>query len=149
MPGNPVEGIAYLLQYFLWLRKYMKIPFSGSEGIITDFKIPDKIGIGDVSEVSAVYKGSIKSGYFSLMIEDHTGVKQSFVDYNSVKHIVVDSGKKIQTGRLDLLNCEYESKWKFTPLYPLYVGYAKAVVQIFEGSSVFPLAIKEKDIHLY
>lgn len=149
MPGSPFEMMAHLVEYFIAVRKIMKTPFDGSEGNITDFRIPPRIRIGDWCEVSAIYKGSVKSGYFSLMIEDRTGVKQRFNDNNTVRDISLGSGKKIVSGTIDISNDRYESKWRFMPSRPLYSGYAKAVLHIFEGTNVYPLAIHEKDIHLY
>lgn len=148
MPGSPFEMIAHLVEHFIAVRKIMKRPFDGSSGIITEFRIPSKIRIGDWSEVSVVYEGSVISGYFSLMIEDRTGVKQWFTDNNGVAHILIDSGKKIQTGKLSFSKGRYESKWKFTPDRPLYSGYAKAIMHMFEDTNVYPLAIQQKDIHL-
>ena len=52
------------------------------------------------------------------------------------------------TGTLNFSNGLYDSKWKFTPSRPLYVGYAKTIVHVFEDTNVYPLTFQEKDIHL-
>ena len=114
-----------------------------------DFVIPPKVRIGGWYEVSAVFQGSIKCGYFSLLIQDRDGIKQWFPDKNSMIQKLSDSGKRIQTGTLTFSNGLYESKWKIRPERPLYAGYAKAVIHMFEDTNVYPLAIQEKDIHLY
>ena len=67
----------------------------------------------------------LHEGYFSLMIQDCDGVKQWFKDNSSVGHKLLDSGERVQTGRLNFSNGLYESKWKFRPNPPLYAGYAK------------------------
>jgi hypothetical protein len=82
------------------------------------------------------------------MIQDCNGVKQWFKDNSSVGHKLLDSGERVQTGRLNFSNGLYESKWKFRPNPPLYAGYAKAVVGMFEDTNLIPLSLQEKDIHL-
>ena len=65
------EGLANLIQNLFAIRKMMKGPLLDiRRGIIKDFRIQPKIRIGDLYEVSVVYEGSIKTGYFSLMIQD-------------------------------------------------------------------------------
>ncbi|HKQ22361.1 MAG TPA: hypothetical protein VJS91_10005 [Nitrososphaeraceae archaeon] len=148
IPFGP-EGIANDLSNYLKIRKMMKAPLrDAGRGVIEDFKIQPNIRIGDWHEVSAVYKGRVKSGYFSLMIEDRTGVKQWFKDVNSIGRKLLDSGKNVESGTITFSNGLYESKWKFKPSPPLYTGYAKAVVHMFEDTNVFPLVTQEKDIHL-
>ena len=127
----------------------MKAHLDAREGIIIDFRIPTKIKIGECYDVSATYKGSVRSGFFSLMIEDRTGVKQWYKDSNSVGQKSLGSGELGQTGSINFSNGLYESKWKFRPDAPLYSGYAKAIVHMFEDTRVYPLAIQEKDVHLY
>jgi len=83
------------------------------------------------------------------MIQDVDGVKQWFEDDNSIGDKFVDSGQTVQTGRLNFSNGLYESRWKFRPNPPLYKGYTKAVVFMFEGPNVYPLTFQEKNIHLY
>ena len=142
------EELAAIISNFIKMRKMMKEPIDVREGVITDFRISPNIRIGESCEVSAVYKGDVKSGYFSLLIEDCDGVKQSFADSNSVVHKILDSGKSVQTGKLNFTNGVYESKWKFTSNPPLYKGYAKATVQMFEDTNVYPLTFQEKEIRL-
>ena len=145
-----LEGFAKAIENFIAIRKIMQASHDPglSRGVITDFRIPSKIRIGDLHEVSAVYKGSIRSGYFSLMIQDRDGIKQWFKDSNSIDHEFPDSDDHVQTGRLNFSNGEYESKWKFRPDAPLYAGYAKAVICMFENTNLYPLVLQEKDIHL-
>jgi hypothetical protein len=142
------ESLANLVSNLIATRKLMKAPLDAREGIITDFRIPSKIRIDELHEVSAVYKGSVKSGYFSLLIIDRDGIKQWFEDSNSVGYKTLDSGESVRTGNLNFSNGLYESKWKFTPGRPLYTGYAKAIVHMFEDTNVYPLTFQEKDIHL-
>jgi uncharacterized protein with NRDE domain len=118
------------------------------KGIIKNFIIPPKVSIGDWHEVTAVFQGSVKSGYFSLMLQDRDGIKQWFPDINSMIQKLSDSGENIHTGTLNFSDGLYESKWKFRPTTPLYKGQAKAVVQMFEDSNVYPLTFQEKDIRL-
>ena len=143
-----LECWANLVENLMKIRKLMKAPLVDSRpGIITDFRIPSEITIGDWYEVSAIYKGSVKSGYFSLMIQDADGIKQWFTDSNSRK--ILGSGESLQTGILNFSNGLYESRWKFRPDPPLYPGWAKAMVCMFEEASVVPLDYQEKFIHLY
>ena len=141
-----LDNIATMIGNVIKLRK-MKFP-AARRGVITEFRIPRKIRIEESSEVSAVYKGSVKSGYFTLLIVDRDGVKQWFEDCNSVDHKILDSGRSVQTGRLNFSNGRHESNWKFTPSRPLYAGYAKAIVHMFEDTNLYPLTFQEKDIHL-
>ena len=152
-PGPPfvhgLESLANDIKNFLARRKMMRVPLLNfRRGIIKDFRVPSKMRIGESYEVSAIYEGSVKSGYFSLLIVDRDGIKQWFEDSNSVDHKNLDSGKTILTGKLNFSNDLYESKWKFTPGPPLYKGYAKAIVHMFEDTNVYPLTFQEKYIHL-
>ena len=97
----------------------------------------------------AVYKGSVKSGYFSLMIQDVDGVKQWFEDDNSIGDKFVDSGQTVQTGRLNFSNGLYESRWKFRPDPPLKAGRGNAIVGMFGDRDAIPLDFQEKDTILY
>ena len=142
------EELAATISNIIKMRKMLKAPVDAREGIITDFSIQPEIRIGESHEVSAIYKGSVKSGYFALMIVDRDGVKQWFPDSNSVDHKILDSGTSVRTGKLNFSSGLYESKWKFIPERPLYSGHAKAVIHIFEGTSVYPLTFQEKDIRL-
>jgi hypothetical protein len=145
-----LESWANLVENLIAMRKLMKAPLADARrGIITDFRIPSKIRIDELYEVSAVYKGSVKDGYFSLMIQDADGIKQWYKDSNSVRDKLLDSGKSVQTGILNFSNGLYESKWKFSPSSPLYPGWAKAMLCMFEEGSVVPLDYQEKFIHLY
>lgn len=144
------ERFAHFVKTLITIRKIMKAPLdpSHSRGEITEFRIPANVRIGDWHEVTAVYKGSIKSGYLSLMIQDRDGIKQWFKDNNSVDHKLLDSGEQVQTGRLNFSNSQYESTWKFRPDRPLYSGYVKAVICMVEDTRVYPLVLDEKNIHL-
>lgn len=144
------EPFAHFVETLIAIRKIMKAPIDPrhSRGAITEFRIPAKVRIGDWHEVTAVYKGSVKSGYFNLMIQDRDGIKHWFKDNNSVDDKLLDSGVHIQTGRLNFSNGQYESNWKFRPERPLYSGYAKAVICMFEDTKEYPLVLQEKDIHL-
>lgn len=144
-----LEDIASGFQNYIAERKMMKEPILESRrGVITDFRIPRKLRIGNTYEVSAVYRGSVKSGYFTLIIQDADGSKQRFNDCNSVVDKLLYSGKSVQTGTLNFLNGIHESKWEFTPYRPLYYGYAKATVCMFEDTTYYPLAVQEKEIQL-
>ena len=83
------------------------------------------------SDISAVYEGSVKSGFLSLMIQDCDGVQQVCKDSNSVNVKILDSGERAETGKLNFTNLSYESKWKF------------------EDRDVISLGFQEKDIILY
>lgn len=83
------------------------------------------------------------------MIQDADGIKQWFTDNNSVGHIIPDSGESVQTGTLNFSNGLYESTWRFRPSPPLYAGWAKAVVGLFEDTNVVPIDFQEKFLHLY
>lgn len=113
-----LENLVTTIGNIIKIRK-MKAPLHIRHDVIKYFRIPPKIRIGNWSEVSAVYKGSVKSGYFSLMIQDCDGVKQWFKDNSSVDHKLLNSGERVQTGKLNFSNGLYESKWKFrlTHLY--------------------------------
>jgi len=100
-------------------------------GVIKDFIIPHRIKIRSWSDISAVYEGSVKSGFFSLMIQDCDGVQQVCKDSNSVNVKILDSGERAETGKLNFTNLSYESKWKF------------------EDRDVISLGFQEKDIILY
>jgi hypothetical protein len=106
------ENIANSIKNFIATSKIMKVPLDPGlgRGVITDFIIPSKINIGDWHEVSAVYKGSVKSGYFSLMIQDRDGIKQLLKDSNSIGHKLLDSGQSVQIGTLNFSNGLYKSK---------------------------------------
>lgn len=148
MPWGP-EDIASGFENYFAERKMIKEPLlEYRRGVITDFRIPPKLRIGDTYEVSAVYRGSVKSGYFSLIIQDADGSKQRYNDNNTVDHKLLDSGKSVQTGTLNFSNGIHESTWEFTPDRPLYYGNAKAVVLMFEDTNFYPLSFLEKDIHL-
>lgn len=58
------ERFAHFVKTLITIRKIMKAPLdpSHSRGEITEFRIPANVRIGDWHEVTAVYKGSIKSG---------------------------------------------------------------------------------------
>ena len=101
-------------------------------GIVTDFKIPRKIKIGSWSEVSAVYEGSVSSGFFSLKITDCEGTPQWFGDNESVEGRHLNSGDYIETGKLNFTDGRYEGSWKFRPDPPLKKGKGKAEVGMFE-----------------
>jgi hypothetical protein len=104
------EGLANLIQNLFAIRKMMKGPLLDTRrGIIKAFRIQPKIRIGDSYEVSVVYEGSVKAGYFSLMIQDAVGIKQWFTDNNSVGRKILDSGESVQTGTLNFSNGLYES----------------------------------------
>lgn len=93
--------------------------FQVDRGIVRDIKIPRKIKIGSWSEVSAVYEGSVDSGFFDLKITDCEGTPQWFVDKGSSKGRHLDTGEYIETGKLNFTNGRYEGKWKFRPESPL------------------------------
>jgi len=101
------------------------------------------------SDISAVYEGSVKSGFFSLMIQDCDGVQQVCKDSNSVDVKILDSGERAETGKLNFTNLSNESKWKFRPDPPLKAGRGKAIVGMFEDRDVISLGFQEKDIILY
>lgn len=144
-----LEDITNSMENFIAEIKMMKTPvLKSGRGIIKDFTIPSKIRIDESYEVSAPYQGSVKFGYFSLLIVDRDYVKQWFPDSNSVGRKLLDSGESVQTGILNFSNGLYESEWKFTPSHPLYAGYAKAIIHMFEDTNVYPLTFHEKDIHL-
>lgn len=148
-PTFGVENLVNIISNMLKKRKMMEAPLLDSRrGIIEDFRIPTNLRIGDLYEVSAVYKGSVKSGYFSLMIQDVDGVKQWFPDKNSIDQKLSNFGKTVQTGRLNFSGGTYEGKWKFRPERPLYAGHAKAIIHVFEDTDVYPLVFQEKDVHL-
>lgn len=142
-----IEDFITAISDLIKIRK-MKVPPYTKHGVIKDIRIPPKIRIGDCYEVSAVYEGRLKSGYFSLMIQDRDGIKQWFRDKSNVGHIFLDSGKSNQTGALNFSNGRYESKWKFRPCPPLYAGWAKAVICMFGDTKSVPLDLQEKDIQL-
>ena len=146
--SHNAEEIATTICNFIKIRKMMKKPLDAREGAITEFRIQPKIRIGESCEVSAVYKGSVNSGYFSLMIQDRDGVKQWFPDDGSVGTKMLDSGQSVRTGRLNFTNGVYESKWKFTPNVPLYKGHAMAIVLMFEDTNLYPLTFQEINIFL-
>ena len=148
-PPRGLEPIAKLIENWIETRKMLKQPLKNTRrGKIMDFVIPPKVRIGDWHEVSAIFQGSVKSGYFSLMIQDRDGVKQWFPDENSVGQKLSATGKSIQTGTQNFSNSTYESYWKFMPERPLYAGHAKAIIHMFEDTDVYPLAFQEKDILL-
>ena len=118
-------------------------------GVIKDFIIPHRIKIRSWSDISAVYEGSVKSGFFSLMIQDCDGVKQVYKDSNSIDIKILDSGEHVETGKLNFTNLSYESKWKFRPDPPLKAGRGKAIVGMFGDRDAIPLDFQEKDIILY
>lgn len=129
-------------------------------GKVTDFKIPRKIKIGDWFEVSAVYEGSVESGFFSLKITDCEGTEQWQGDNGSVEGRHLDSGDYIETGKLNFKDGRYEGRWKFRPEFPLKPGKGKAEVAMFEdkdfvgtdGKTISHrphIDLQEKDIILY
>jgi hypothetical protein len=83
------------------------------------------------------------------MIQDADGIKQWFTDNNSVCRKILDSGESVQTGLLNFSNGLYERTWIFRPSPPLFAGWAKAVVGMFEDTNVVPLDFQEKFNHLY
>lgn len=101
-------------------------------GRVTDFKIPRKLKIGNWFEVSAVYEGSVESGFFSLKIIDCEGTEQWQGDNGSVEGRHLDSGEYIETGKLNFTNGRYEGRWKFRPEAKLKPGKGKAEVGMFE-----------------
>ena len=101
------------------------------------------------SDISAVYEGSVKSGFFSLMIQDCDGVKQVYKDSNSIDIKILDSGEHVETGKLNFTNLSYESKWKFRPDPPLKAGRGKAIVGMFADGDAIPLDFQEKVLILY
>ena len=148
-PPRGLEPLAKLIENWIETRKILKQPLKNTRrGKIMDFVIPPKVRIGDWHEVSAIFQGSVKSGYFNLMIQDRDGIKQWFGDKNSINHKLLDTGKRVITGTLNFSNGAYESTWKFRPERPLYAGHAKAIIHMFEDTDVYPLAFQEKDILL-
>ena len=101
------------------------------------------------SDISAVYEGNVKSGFFSLMIQDCDGVKQVYKDSNSIDIKILDSGEHVETGKLNFTNHSYESKWKFGPGPPLKAGRGKAIVGMFGDRDAIPLDFQEKVLILY
>ena len=129
-------------------------------GFVTDFKIPRKIKIGNWSEVSAVYEGSVESGFFDLIITDCEGTSQWFGDNGSIEGRHLDTGEYIETGKLNFTNGTYEGRWKFRPDPPLKPGKSKAEVGMFEDKDFVGtdgktnshrphIDIQEKEVILY
>ena len=142
------EEVATAISNIFRIKNMRKKALDVRVGSITEFRIQPEIKIGESYQVSATYEGSVKGGYLNLLIVDRDGVKQWFADENSIDQKLLDSGKRVQAGKLNFSNGVYESKWEFTPRRPLYAGYAKAIVHMFEDSNVYPLALLEKDINL-
>lgn len=110
--------------------------------------------------MSAVYKGSVNSGFFDLIIEDSEGQQQWFEDSKSVQRTYDENGGHTETGILNFTNETYQSKWKFRPDPPLKAGRGKAILGMFEerdyvdknGKTINhrpTLDVEEKDIILY
>jgi hypothetical protein len=134
---------------------------SSGRGFVKNFNIPRKIRIGSWSEVSAIYVGSVESGFFDLIITDCHGTSQWFGDYNgSIEGRHLDTGEYIETGKLNFTNGRYEGRWKFKPESPLKPGKAKAEVGMFEDKDFVSvdgktmshrphIDMQEKDVILY
>ncbi len=141
-------------------RSRTRKPDSG-RGYVKDSKIPRKIKIGSWYEVSAVYEGSVESGFFDLKITDCHGTPEWFPDTNgSVEGRHLDNGEYIETGKLNFINGTYEGRWKFRPDPPLKPGKAKAEIGMFEDKdfvgidgNTMPhrphIDIQEKEVILY
>lgn len=136
------------------------LPSDVGRGNISEFRISHKIKIGSWSKVSAVFRGTVNSGFFSLIIKDCDDKEQWFQDHKSVEGKYGDNGQYIETGILCFINDSYSSEWKFRPDRPLKPGKGKAIVGMFEerdyvdknGNTINNrphLDLQEKDIILY
>lgn len=101
-------------------------------GHMRDVKIPHKIKIGSWSEVSAVYDGSVESGFFDLKITDSHGTYQWFVNKSNIEEKNLGTDGYVETGKLNFTNETCEGTWKFRPDPPLKPGKAKAEIGMFE-----------------
>jgi hypothetical protein len=75
MPYYPPEDFVIAIWNSVNLRK-MKALHDTRHGFIIEFRIRQEIRIGDWYAISAICEDSVKSGYFSLVIQNRDSIKQ-------------------------------------------------------------------------